>query len=391
MILEIAEQPTTSDLMHPMMRGGLTRVYGRGFSTAIVRTTSHLLAGQCQLIQPHELRTEAVIDRLTGRPVKATNDSLGVELPCVDLSQQFSADEIETLKQACDDAGGIAVFTNQRLEMTIHDLVRFGQQIADSDDTEIEPHSTVKGHRDAPEVLEIQREANAQVVFGENWHSDNSFLARTASYSILRGVVVPRLGVNDTLFSSTQDAYDALSPTMQGMLLELNAFHSANRAYGAGHSGNSRAAMEGTGMVMRTDANVLKEDVLQPVVVVHPRTGRRGLYVSPTFTTRIDGMHADESVSLLRFLYEWIARPEFCTRVSWRPNQVVMWDNRALAHKGLADDVSQPRVVQRVSIRGTAPVNYRGQSFSEKVKVQAAPPSLFDWAEGKLSQQQQQH
>ena len=130
--------------------------------------------------------------------------------------------------------------------------------------------------------------------------------------------------------------------------------------------------------------------LLQPVVVVHPRTGRRGLYVSPTFTTRIDGMHADESVSLLRFLYEWIARPEFCTRVSWRPNQVVMWDNRALAHKGLADDVSQPRVVQRVSIRGTAPVNYRGQSFSEKVKVQAAPPSLFDWAEGKLSQQQQQ-
>ena len=52
--------------------------------------------------------------------------------------------------------------------------------------------------------------------------------------------------------------------------------------------------------------------------------------------------------------------------------------------------VRQPRVVQRVSIRGTAPVNYRGQSFSEKVKVQAAPPSLFDWAEGKLSQQQQQ-
>ena len=75
-------------------------------------------------------------------------------------------------------------------------------------------------------------------------------------------------------------------------------------------------------MSLRDDAPILESDVLQPVVTKHPRTGRLGIFVSPTFTTHIDGMQPEESASILRFLYAWIARPEFCTRVSWRPNQV---------------------------------------------------------------------
>ena len=96
----------------------------------------------------------------------------------------------------------------------------------------------------------------------------------------------------------------------------------------------------------KEDMPILETDVLQPMVRVHPRTGRRSLYASPTFTTHIDGMHEEESKAVLQFVYEWIARPEFCTRVSWHENQVVMWDNRSLQHKGLADDCSERRVVQ---------------------------------------------
>jgi len=360
----------------------MPRLLRRGLCSGIppIASSARLLAGRKALIQPRHLRPAGIIDQLTGRPVETRNDTLGAELPNVDLTQKLSPADIETIKQASDDAGGILVLTNQKPEMTIHDHVRFGQQLADSDNTEIEPHAVAAGHPDAPEILEIVRDANANVVFGENWHSDNSFHARTSSYSILRGVVVPRLGVNDTLFSSTEAAYDALSSTMQNLLLDLNAYHSANRAYGSGHPGNSRAAMEGTQtMQMRDDAPILQTDVLQPVVSVHPRTGRRGIFVSPTFTTNIDGMHPAESLSLLRFLYEWVARPEFCTRVSWMPNHVVMWDNRSLTHKGIADEVDEPRIVQRVSIRGTAPINHLGQSFSLTHSVQASRPSLFDW------------
>ena len=102
---------------------------------------------------------------------------------------------------------------------------------------------------------------------------------------------------------------------------------------------------------MLDDTPILEADVLQPCVTVHPRTGRKSIYVSPTFTTHIDGMRPEESRSILLFLCQWIARPEFCTRVSWRPNQVVMWDNRSLSHKGLADELKERRAVHRVTVR----------------------------------------
>ena len=352
---------------------------GARLSTALASSPPlRLLEGRAPLIQPHELRPKGIIDQLTGKEVEIGNEDLGAELPNVDLRQEFTAEEIETIQQASDDAGGILVFTNQDPSMTVHHHVAFARQIAAADNTVIEPHAVTLGLPEAPEVLQIVREASAHVVFGENWHSDNSFHEETASYSILRGYEVPRLGVNDTLFSSTEDAYDALSPTMQNLLLDLNAYHSANRAYGEGHGGNSRAAMEKTNtMRFKEDMPILETDVLQPMVRVHPRTGRRSLYASPTFTTHIDGMHEEESKAVLQFVYEWIARPEFCTRVSWHENQVVMWDNRSLQHKGLADDCSERRIVQRVSIRGSSPMNHEGKQFSLTHRVAAAGAGLF--------------
>lgn len=347
-------------------------------TAALQYGAARLRHGARPLVQP-TTRPEGTIDMMTGRPVRATSKHLGVELPNVDLTQQLSFDECEEIKQASDDAGGIVVFTNQNEDMTIHDHVNFAKMMAESEATELEPHAVAQGHPDAPEVLEIVREANASVVFGENWHSDHSFFGRTASYSILRGVEVPRLGVNDTLFSSTEDAYDALSPTMQNLLLDLNAYHSANKAYGAGHPGNSWAAMEDTDtMQFLEHTPILDSDVLQPVVTVHPRTGRRGIYVSPTFTTRIDGMRREESQAMLQFLCRWIARPEFCTRVSWKPNQVVMWDNRSLSHKGLADELCERRVVHRITLRGRSPVNHRGESFSLTHTSAPAQGGLFE-------------
>jgi len=154
-------------------------------------------------------------------------------------------------------------------------------------------------------------------------------------------------------------------------------YHSANRAYGAGHEGNSLAAMKRTcSMELRDDLEITSYDVLHPLVVVHPTSGRKTLFGSPTFSTRIDGMHEEESKAILKFVYDWIARPEFCTRVSWRPNQVIMWDNRLLSHKGLADDVSERRVMHRVSLRGSRPHNHRGQTFSQS-HVRASRAGLF--------------
>ena len=250
------------------------------------------------------------------------------------------------------------------------------------DGTVLEPHPVAEGHSQSEYILEIVRQPNANVVFGENWHSDFSFFGKSASYSVLRGVVMPCLGKNDTLFSNTADAFDALSPQMQNILLDLQAYHSANKAYGEHHAGNSLAAMNDTSGSMRRvkegKPKVLENDVLQPVVIVHPRTGRKSLFVSPTFTTHIKDMNVDESKALLKFLCDHIAKARFCTRVSWSPNQITMWDNRTLVHKVLADDTSTCRKIHRCTVRGTAPVNHKGKSFSLTHTEPAAKGGLFE-------------
>jgi alpha-ketoglutarate-dependent taurine dioxygenase len=318
------------------------------------------------------------------------------------------------LQQAALEAHGVLVFPNQKPTLSMRDQVNFASHFGP-----IEPHPVATGLAEAPEVLEIVREPGATVVFGEDWHSDFSFMSPTCSYSFLRATAhMPRRGVNDTLFSSTEEAYDALSSTMQGILDEMYAYHSANKAYNAGSDTNSTAAMQATGsmryalalspppptsdamartyprgpsahgssstlkwpslafksmpltarvwlptscacgrMLDKDDDKlaVMERDVRHPLVAVHPFTGRRSIFVSPTFTTHIDGLHPDESASLLAFLYRWIEQPRFCNRVSWSPHQVTMWDNRMLLHKGIVDEVDELRVVHRVSVRGHTP------------------------------------
>jgi alpha-ketoglutarate-dependent taurine dioxygenase len=352
-------------------------------------------------------------DRPDSRP------GLGAVLPAVDLTDDFSEEDMQVIRQASHDAGGILVFPNQR-KLDTPKQIAFARKFGI-----IEPHSVAKSTvSDCPECLEIIREPSAKVVFGENWHSDNSFLEQTCSFSILRGTeVMPKRGSNDTLFSSTEAAFEALSPTMQNLLYGLRAYHSAGKAYGVktGRDSNTRAAMEATGKMRFNDhAPILKRDYLHPVITVHPDTGRKAIFVSqspprpsapllartppllartpalrpslcpapsalaaplhprnarsilsaprspispalcltqvsPTFTTRIEGLHPDESKHLLDFLCKHITQPQFCARVSWSKYQVTMWDNRSLSHKGVADDVSERRIVHRVSLRGTRP------------------------------------
>ena len=167
---------------------------GKRAQSTLAQSSSRVLEGRRPIIQPWDQRPKGLVDQLTGRPVEATCTTLGVELPNVDLTQRLTMEEIEAIKQASDDAGGIVVMPFQKESMSIHDHVRFGYDMAESDNTGIEPHAVAEPHPEAPEVLEIVREANAKVVFGENWHSDNSFMGETCSYSILRGVVQPRLG-----------------------------------------------------------------------------------------------------------------------------------------------------------------------------------------------------
>src|SRR5690606_7685669 len=147
-------------------------------------------------------------------------------------------------------------------------------------------------------VMEIVKEPEDKVNFGGGWHSDMSFLAEPSIGSILYAVETPGYG-GDTLFASQAAAYEALSPGLKATLEGLNAVHSANREYSSsGHSAQKRKSMQ------VVEAEGMAGEAVHPVVLVHPESGRKALYVNPAFTERFEGWSRRDSRPLLDYLFQ---------------------------------------------------------------------------------------
>jgi taurine dioxygenase len=89
-----------------------------------------------------------------------------------------------------------------------------------------------------------------------------------------------------------------------------------------------------------------------PAVIVHPRTGRKALYVNSAHTERFKELTPEESDPLLQFLFRHLARPEFTCRFGWTPGALAFWDNYASQHNPINDYHGFKRVMHRVTIGG---------------------------------------
>lgn len=147
--------------------------------------------------------------------------------------------------------------------------------------------------------------------------------------TILRQVSGPRRG-GDTMWSDQSSAYRTISDPLRHLLDGLTAVHTALTF---GKPGD-RAE--------------------HPVVRLHPETHEPALYVNRLFTARIPQLHDLESTALLAHLHAWSERAELTCRWSWRPGDVALWDNRCTQHYAV-NDYDEPRVMQRVILRGDRP------------------------------------
>ncbi len=221
-----------------------------------------------------------------------------------------------------------------------------------------EGHPVVPGLDGFPNVFEIDytkaRELYASYgdlsnqAQGLHWHTDVTFVERPPLGSILRAAVVPAAG-GDTLFSNQQAAFEALSPSLQAYLETLSAVHDGRRQF------QSIFDKVGSGRWEGQELPKL-EPVVHPVVRTHPESGAKVLFVNPGFTSHIVELERSESDALLAFLYGHSVRPEFTVRYHWSEGDVGFWDNRATQHSVVGDFGEQHRVIQRVTLRGDAPV-----------------------------------
>jgi taurine dioxygenase len=188
------------------------------------------------------------------------------------------------------------------------------------------------------------------------WHTDHLFVERPPSIAILRAVVIPDTG-GDTAWANTATAYAALPDPLRTLADALWVLHANEFDYdqlGLSEDGGTDDA------VSRTLNAFERYAAIQPVVHVHPETGERCLLLGK-HARHLVGLSASESAAVLRMFQDRITRPENTVRWSWRPGDVVMWDNRSTQHYAVDDWGDQPRILHRLSIAGDAPVAIDGR------------------------------
>lgn len=248
---------------------------------------------------------------------------MGLRCPNVDLRRchEWSEADIQEVKKQLHEHKGVLTFPNQSSDLSPQDHVNLARHFG-----QIEIHTVVKGIKGYPEVMQIEREPTAKVIFGEDFHSDHSFQAWPASYSFLRATdEMSPYGTNNTRFANTIDAFLDLSPEMQQRIMNLKVSHSATKAYGSedssdkgAHKGNSLFAMMETASMELTGAELLP-DQHHPVVIAHTMLGEPALFISKTFTNGIVGMPPREGMELIMLLESHITQDKFCFEVAVRP------------------------------------------------------------------------
>ncbi len=262
---------------------------------------------------------------------------IGAEISGVDLAAALEPSLLAQLREALL-AHQVLVFRDQDLTPESH--IAFARHFGD---IKLPPVATSHG---GPREINVIDQTDPLGEGADNWHADNTYTATPPMGSLLRVLQLPKVG-GDTAFASMYAAYDALSPAIRELCDGLTAVHDVTRsltkAIARGHSAADLAKVQKQ-----------LPPVEHPVVIVHPETGRRSLFVNVNSTTRILGMSEAESNMLLHFLFEHTKEPEFQVRVRWDTRTLVFIDNRCTQHYAIAD-YRDRRILHRVAVEGTRP------------------------------------
>jgi alpha-ketoglutarate-dependent 2,4-dichlorophenoxyacetate dioxygenase len=173
------------------------------------------------------------------------------------------------------------------------------------------------------------------------WHSDSSFRAIPAKYSLLSGRIVVEKGGN-TEFADMRAAWDALDDETKAQCEKLVCEHSLLYSRGL------------LGFEATEEEQEMFRPVRQQLVRTHPVTGRKSLYLSSHAGTII-GWPVPEARAFLRDLAEHATAPRFVYSHRWRHLDLVMWDNRQVMHRVRRFDESLVRDMRRTTVAGDAP------------------------------------
>lgn len=277
--------------------------------------------------------------------IRPLTPSLGAEVSDVHLGE------------ASRDAG---CFAEIRAALLKHKVLFFrGQDITRAEHVAfarcfgtLEDHPVVGSDPEHPGLVRIYR-SDSRHSYENTFHCDGLWRQSPAMGAVLRCIECPDIG-GDTIWVNMVQAHDELPDEIKQKIGGLRAKASIEHSFGA---------------VMTPEARrKLGQDhppVEHPVVRTHPETGEKVLYVG-AFTTHLANYSTPENVRhgidktpgaalLLNYLVSRATIPEYQVRWSWRPGDVVVWDNRSTQHYALNDYWPAPRKMERAGIVGDVP------------------------------------
>lgn len=204
-------------------------------------------------------------------------------------------------------------------------------------------------HPDTDMVSILSRELNREtddpnskpLARGTFWHTDHSYHREPSKATMLHAIQIPSSG-GDTRFLNMHAVYEAMPDDLKKRVDPLRGVHRLT------------ARRQFTGVRRRTDDEVDGPHAVHPLIRTHDETGRKSLYMNPNRMDGIEGWSDADSDALLEELQEHAFQTRFEYRHRWRPDDVLIWDNRCLMHAAM-DDYTETRRMHRILLTGREP------------------------------------
>jgi taurine dioxygenase len=272
--------------------------------------------------------------RIKLRPISG---SLGTEIHGVNIAD-LDDETFAEIKHALLEY--LVIFFRDQ-DITPDQQITFGRRFGD---LHIHPFiPNLPGHE---EIIRLWAESGDEenLRLANAWHPDLSYTSDPPLAAILRARQVPSRG-GDTMWVNLYKAYDTLSDRMKEFIQDLKAVHDVTKTY-------RRQELQQKGGAERYWNTFQKSPpVEQPLVKVHPETGKKLLYISQLTTTHIVDLNPAESDAILEMLFKHLEWKELQCRFYWEKDSIAMWDNRCTVHYAVRD-YTEPREMHRVTVLG---------------------------------------
>ena len=280
-----------------------------------------------------------VLQSYPGFSMRPLSPALGAEVRGLDLSKPMPREALRAVRQLLYE-NCVLLVPGQSLDE--EQQVRFGECFGTLAATLGKYASLQKSH---PAVMYVTNEKEDGKYVGAlpdgemYFHSDRCYVEHPCLCTMLYGIDIPSKG-GDTCFANQYKAYDALPEDIKQRIGGLKAVH----AYEPGYYSQNAVTLTR----IEPSANALT--AAHPMVITHPATGRKALYVNRLMTAYIVGMPREESAQLLEWLFDHQEQQQFIYAHKWAPGDVVIWDNRCVNHARTDFDAGEARKLRRVVV-----------------------------------------